>query len=86
MLQIIPIKDLKNTSEISEICHNSDEPVYITKNGYGDMVIMSIDTYESIEEKIHMYQSLIVSEQQIKAGEVLDAKKSLKSIRQKYDL
>lgn len=86
MPQIIPIKDLKNTSEISEICHNSDEPVYITKNGYGDMVIMSIDTYESIEEKIHMYQSLIVSEQQIKAGEVLDAKKSLKSIRQKYDL
>lgn len=46
MPQIIPIKDLKNTSEISEMCHKSDEPIYITKNGYGDMVIMSIERYE----------------------------------------
>ena len=40
---IVPIKDLKNTAEISELCHTKDEPVFITKNGYGDMVIMSID-------------------------------------------
>ena len=46
MPQIIPIKDLKNTAEISELCHRSEEPVYITKNGYGDMVIMSIENYE----------------------------------------
>ena len=39
MPQIIPIKDLKNTAEISELCHRSEEPVYITKNGYGDMAI-----------------------------------------------
>lgn len=86
MPQIIPIKDLKNTSEISEICHNSDEPVYITKNGYGDLVIMSMKTYENIAEKMQMYQSLMISEQQIKAGETLDAKKSLEALRQKYDL
>ena len=42
MPQIIPIKDLKNTSEISDMCHKAEEPIYITKNGYGDMVIMSI--------------------------------------------
>ena len=41
MPQIIPIKDLKNTSEISEMCHRATEPIYVTKNGYGDMVIMS---------------------------------------------
>ena len=46
MQQIIPIKDLKNTSEISDLCHNSGELIYITKNGYGDMVIMSMDVYE----------------------------------------
>ena len=46
MPQIIPIKDLKNTSEISDMCHKSDEPIYITKNGYGDMVIMSMEIYE----------------------------------------
>ena len=46
MPQIIPIKDLKNTSEISELCHKTDEPVYVTKNGYGDMVIISMETFE----------------------------------------
>ncbi len=46
MPQIIPIKELKNTSEISEMCHGADEPIYITKNGYGDMVIMSMEVYE----------------------------------------
>ena len=47
MPQIIPIKELKNTSEISEMCHRTEEPIYITKNGYGDMVIMSMENYES---------------------------------------
>ena len=45
MPQIIPIKDLKNTSEISDMCHRAEEPIYITKNGYGDMVIMSMEIY-----------------------------------------
>lgn len=45
MPQIIPIKELKNTSEISEMCHRTEEPIYITKNGYGDMVIMSMENY-----------------------------------------
>ena len=43
MPQIIPIKDLKDTSNISDMCHKADEPIYVTKNGYGDMVLMSID-------------------------------------------
>ena len=47
MPQIIPIKDLKNTSEISDMCHRTDEPIYITKNGYGDMVIMGMEVYEN---------------------------------------
>ena len=46
MPRIIPIRDLKNTTEISRMCSDSAEPIYITKNGYGDMVIMSMDTYE----------------------------------------
>lgn len=46
MPQIIPIKDLKNTRERSEMCHKSEDPIFVTKNGYGDMVIMSIEVYE----------------------------------------
>ncbi|MFI3167371.1 MAG: type II toxin-antitoxin system Phd/YefM family antitoxin [Bacillota bacterium] len=46
MPQIIPIKELKNTASISEMCRVSQEPIYITKNGYGDMVIMSQEVYD----------------------------------------
>ena len=45
MPQIIPIKDLKNTAEISAMCHRSNDPVLITNNGYGDMVIISMEEY-----------------------------------------
>ena len=48
MPQIRPITDLRNTNEISEICHARQEPIFITKNGYGDLVIMSIETYRML--------------------------------------
>ena len=49
MPQIRPISDLRNNfSEISRIVHVSDEPVYLTKNGYGDMVVMSVDLFEKL--------------------------------------
>lgn len=60
MPQIIPIKELKNTSEISDLCHKTNEPIYVTKNGYGDMVIMSIEKYESTLKKLEMYQDIAI--------------------------
>ena len=86
MPTIIPIKDLKNTSEISDLCHKTDEPVYVTKNGYGDMVIMSMEKFENVSERLKMYQSLMTSEHQIKEGMVKDARESLASMREKYAL
>lgn len=62
MPQIIPIKDLKNMSEISEMCHKTDEPIYITKNGYGDMVIMSMEVFENTMSRLSMYQDIEISE------------------------
>lgn len=44
MPEIRPIKDLRNTNEISRVCHEQNEPVYITKNGYGHLVVMSMET------------------------------------------
>lgn len=86
MPQIIPIKELKNTSEISELCHNAREPIYITKNGYGDMVIMSMDIYEEILQKLHLYRELEISEKQVKEGKVKDARASLQAMREAHDL
>lgn len=86
MPQIIPIKDLKKTSEISEMCHNTNEPVFITKNGYGDMVIMSMEVYEETMKKLDIYRNIEISEEQVKNGQVKDAKKSLENMMAKYEL
>lgn len=86
MPQIIPIKELKNTAEISDMCHKTDEPIYITKNGYGDMVIMSMKSYEDIIRKISIYHDIAISEQQIAEGNVKNASASLQKTREKYGL
>lgn len=86
MPQIIPIKDLKNTSEISDMCHKAAEPIYVTKNGYGDMVIMSMETYESTMRQIAMYRDIEISEKQIKAGPVKDARTALREMKAKYGI
>lgn len=86
MPQIIPIKELKNTSDISEKCHKSTEPIFVTKNGYGDMVIMSMETFENTINRVSVYDSLEKSEQQIKSGNVTDARESISSLRAKYGL
>ena len=86
MPQIIPIKDLKNTSEISDMCHRAEEPIYITKNGYGDMVIMSMEIYESTMKQLTMYRDIEISEKQIEVGQVKDARTALKEMRAKYGL
>ncbi|SKC57281.1 type II toxin-antitoxin system prevent-host-death family antitoxin [Maledivibacter halophilus] len=85
MPQIRPIKDLRNTTEISKLCHESKEPIFITKNGYGDMVVMSIEAYEKSLAKLELYQKLAEAEAQIKNGnELLDGEEVFKKLRRKY--
>jgi PHD/YefM family antitoxin component YafN of YafNO toxin-antitoxin module len=84
MPKIIPIKDLKNTSQISEMCHVAEEPIYITKNGYGDMVIMSVEMYEITMKRLNMYRQLELSENQIDTGKTRDARESLDNLKKKY--
>ena len=85
MPQIRPITDLRNTSEISDACHARREPVFITKNGYGDLVVMSIETYEEMLDCIATDKAIADAEQEIAAGgQLLDAKEALGSLRRKY--
>ena len=86
MPQIIPIKELKNTSEISDMCHRADGPIYITKNGYGDMVIMSMENYEAVMRLLAIYRDIEISEKQIENGQTKDARSALKEMRAKYGL
>lgn len=62
---IRPISDLRNHfNQISDICHHEGEPVFITKNGKGDLVVMSLASYEKIEAQLDLYQKLGIAEQQ----------------------
>ncbi|MDD6518999.1 MAG: type II toxin-antitoxin system Phd/YefM family antitoxin [Oribacterium sp.] len=86
MPQIIPIKELKDTTKISELCHASSEPIYITKNGYGDMVVMSMETYEATIRRDQIYKELEISERQVAEGKTRPAKEALADLRVKYEL
>lgn len=85
MSQCIPIRDLKNTAEISQMCKKAKEPIYITKNGYNDMVIMSVEMYEKIR-LYTVYEKLMEAEADIEAGRVKEARSSLNNMRAKYGL
>lgn len=82
---IRPITDLRNTTEISEICHTKKEPVFITKNGYGDMVIMSMETYNEMLETRATDEAIREAEEEYNAeGILLDAREELGKLRRKH--
>ena len=70
-MQIVPIRDLRNTNEISERCRQSAEPIFVTKNGYGDMVIMSMETYERTVAMAEVYRKLMQAEAELDAGKAV---------------
>ena len=85
MPQIRPITDLRNTSEISDACHARREPVFITKNGYGDLVVMSIEAYEELIETAKTDAAISDAEAEFeKDGVLLDARESLTALRKKH--
>ena len=84
MPRIIPIRDLKNTAAISQMCSESTEPIYVTKNGYGEMVLMSMKAYEEKFAMLELYEKLEKAEEEIKAGTTKNAKEALKRLREEY--
>ena len=86
MPEIIPIRDLKNTNAISQRCHETAEPIFVTKNGYGDMVVMSMETYEKNMFIHDVEKKLAEAEESISKGQVRDARKALSDLRKQYEL
>ncbi len=85
MPQIRPITDLRNTTEISELCHARREPLFITKNGYGDLVVMSIEAYEEMVETARTDTAISEAEKEYAADSVLlDGREALASLRRKH--
>lgn len=86
MPQIVPIRDLKNTNRISQMCHESEEPIFVTKNGYGDIVMMSMETYERQLLLADVDAKLAAAEEQIASGKVRPAREVLRELRAKYGI
>ena len=86
MPRIIPIRDLKDTTAISQMCSESTEPVYITKNGYGEMVIMSMKAYEEKLALLDAYAKLAMAEEEVRGGKTVDARTALQGLRAKHGL
>ena len=85
MPQIRPITDLRNTAEISKLCHARREPLFLTRNGYGDLVVMSIEAYEELVETTRADTAISEAEKELAAdGVLMDAREALSSLRRKH--
>lgn len=74
MPQISPIMDLRNITEILKLCHAKNKPLFITKNGYGDLVVMSIEAYEKMFETAQIDAAINKAEKEFATtGELPDA-------------
>jgi prevent-host-death family protein len=84
MPTIRPSADLRNNyNEISELCHEYSEPVFITKNGTGDLAVMSIEAYDLLAGKLELYSLINEGLEQAKDGKIKPLKESIKSIRER---
>jgi len=86
MPTIRPSSDLRNNyNEISTMCHEFNEPVYITKNGKGDLAVMSIETYEKIIGKLELFRFLDEGMEDIKNGNYRVAEEVFSDIENRLD-
>ena len=82
---IMPIKDLRNTSEISDMAHRIQEPIFITKNGYSDLVVMSSELYDKFERTNRIDQAIYESEKELEEGGIsIDLDEAFATLDRKY--
>ena len=85
MAKIIPIRDLRKSAEISEMCKKTSEPIFITRYGCDDMVIMSMNTYKERIAQNEIYEQVMLAEEEVINGaKPVSARKVFASLRKKY--
>ena len=85
-MQIIPIRDLKNTVEIEKRCSEANGPVFITKNGYGRLVVMDIEYYEKTIQQLYEAREINKGIEDMNKGKLLDGTAVMDSMSAKYGL
>lgn len=85
MPNIRPSADLRNSyNEISEFCHKYSEPVFITKNGKGDLAVMSIETYERLCGRLELHHLLQEGLRAEEEGKTLPFDQVMKELKQEW--
>ncbi len=85
-MTIIPMRDLKDTVEIERKCHEADGPVFVTKNGYGKLVVMSIEHYEKLIGELREAKAVNEGLKDIASGNIVDGDEVKTRICDKYGL
>lgn len=85
-MKIIPMRDLKNTVEVERLCAEENGPVFVTKNGYGRLVVMDIDYYEKTMRKMDEAKTILDGLKDIKSENTVEGNTAISNIRNKYGI
>ena len=85
-MKIIPMRDLKNTVEVEKHCVKEQGPVYVTKNGYGRLVVMDIEYYEKTMQKIYEAKDVLEGLKDLKEGNTEEGAETMCKLKEKYNL
>lgn len=82
----MPIRDLKDTVEVEKKCAEANGPVFVTKNGYGRLVVMDIDYYEQTMRKIYEAKQINVGLEDVESDRVIDGNVAMQRMKEKYGI
>ena len=85
-MQIIPMRDLKNTVEVERLCAEEQGPIYVTKNGYGKLVVMDIEYYQKTMQEVYEAKLIMEGLRDMVEGKINDGPTVMKNMRGKYGL
>ena len=85
-MNIIPMRDLKDTVRIENLCYETKAPIFVTKNGYGKLVVMDIETFENLLNRAYEAKMLNGGLEDLKNGKVENGGKVLEELKIKYGL
>lgn len=83
-MKIIPMRDLKNTVEVEKHCIKEQGPVYVTKNGYGRLVVIDIEYYEKTMQKMYEAKAVIEGLKDLKEGNTEEGAKTMCKLKEKF--
>ena len=83
---IMPIRDLKDTVEVEKKCAEANGPAFVTKNGYGRLVVMDIDYYEQTMRKIYEAKQINVGLEDVESDRVIDGNVAMQRMKEKYGI